>query len=416
MTTGEDAKLVRAGLLDAHERFAAVHAVPAFVRPVVAGSWRRSATAGVSPDGCRLPTRRLAAGELADYRDTHPLAAVLPVFQSLLGEPAGDGEHVFAVTDAAGMLLWVRGHPGVLDRAERMNFVEGALWSESRAGTNAPGTALVVGQPVHVLGAEHYNEAVHPWSCAAAPVRDPVNGRILGTVDITGGEGVASPHALALVRATARAAEAELARGRRIEGVRLRALGRDRALLDVDGHVQALSPRHSEIVTILALAHGGRSVDRLAVELSEVELGVSTVRAEMSRLRAVLGDGLLDSRPYTLRRPVSADFLSVAESLARGRVHEAMTVYAGPLLPSSQAPAVEEHRAALEQQLRGAVLASDDPSLLRRWVSTESGADDAVAWQALAAHLPRGVTRGAAAARARGLSEVFAASSQRRCS
>jgi hypothetical protein len=166
-------------------------------------------------------------------------------------------------------------------------------------------------------------------------------------------------------------------------------------------------------VVILGLAHGGRTADRLAVELSEVELGISTVRAEMSRLRALLGDGLLGSRPYALRRPVSADFLAVGELLAQGRVHEAMSVYTGPLLPSSQAPAVEEHRTALEQQLRGAVLASDDAGLLRRWVRTESGADDAVAWQALAAHLPRGSSRGAAAARARGLTEVLAASSQR---
>jgi hypothetical protein len=414
----EDATLVRARLRDARELFASAHTVPAFVRPVVAGSWRRSARAGVGVDGHRLPPVRMSDAELADYRSRHPLAVVLPVFRSLLGESAGDGKHVFAIGDADGMLLWVQGHAGVLGRAERMNFVEGAVWSESRAGTNAPGTALAVGQPVHVLGAEHYNEAAYPWSCAAVPIRDPADGRILGVVDITGGVGVASPHALALVRATARAAEAELARivpsGRRVEGVRLRALGRDSALLEVDGHVQALSPRHSEIVAILALARGGRSADRLAVELSEVELGISTVRAEMSRLRAVLGDGLLDSRPYALRRPVTADFLDVGELLACGRVQEAMTAYAGPLLPSSLAPVVEEHRTALEQQVRGAVLASDDVGLLRRWVSTESGAEDAVAWQVLAAHLPRGsVTHGAAAGRAHGLSDLFAASSQR---
>jgi len=146
---------------------------------------------------------------------------------------------------------------------------------------------------------------------------------------------------------------------------------------------------------------GARWPDRLAVELSEVELGISTVRAEMSRLRAVLGDGLLDSRPYALRQRVGAEFTAAGELLAEGRVHEALSVYSGPLL-SSCAPAVEEHRVALEQRLRGTVLASDDAGLLRRWVNTDSGTEDAVAWQALAAHLPRGASRGAAAARARG--------------
>lgn len=106
LRTGEDAKLVRAQLRDAHELYATAHTVPAFVRPVVAGSWRRSATAGASLDGTRLPPLRMTAGELADCRARHPLALALPVFQTLLGEPADAGGHVFAVTDADGMLLW----------------------------------------------------------------------------------------------------------------------------------------------------------------------------------------------------------------------------------------------------------------------------------------------------------------------
>jgi hypothetical protein len=71
------------------------------------------------------------AGELDDYRSGHPLAALLPMFGELLGERASDGEYIFAITDAAGTLLWVRGHRETLLRAERMNFVEGAASSGS---------------------------------------------------------------------------------------------------------------------------------------------------------------------------------------------------------------------------------------------------------------------------------------------
>ncbi len=247
---------------------------------------------------------------------------------------------------------------------------------------------------------------MHPWSCSAAPIRDPDSDRILGVVDITGGESAASPYALALVRAAAMAVRTELIGSRRPArpGVRIRALGRDDAVLEVDGRVRSLSPRHSEILVVLALAEGGRSAGRLAVELSEVELGRSTVRAEMSRLRAVLGDALLDSRPYALRRSATADFTTVAALLAEGRVHEAMAIYDGPLLPSSEAPFVREYRTALEQQLRGAVLASGDAQLVRRWVSAGWGSADVIAWQALATQLPRGsAAHGAAVARARGL-------------
>ncbi|MFF9777953.1 GAF domain-containing protein [Streptomyces sp. NPDC013978] len=82
-----------------------------------------------------------------------------------------------------------------------------------QAGTNAPGTALELGHPVQIVNGEHYNSAAHAWSCAAAPVRDPATGPLLGVVDLTGGSTIATPRALAAVRAAALAAEAELARG-----------------------------------------------------------------------------------------------------------------------------------------------------------------------------------------------------------
>ena len=113
-----------------------------------------------------------------------------------------------------------------------------------------------------------------------------------------------------------------------------------------------------------------------------------TLRAEMSRLRTLLGDGLLGSQPYALRRPVTSDFATVLDLLAEGRVGEAVAAYPGPLLPDSEAPAIVDYRAMLEQQLRAEVLASGDAMLLRRWVNAVWGADDAAAWQALAGQLP----------------------------
>ncbi|MEU6849410.1 GAF domain-containing protein [Actinacidiphila alni] len=372
-------------------------------RPLVAESWQRSASAGANPSGGRPPPIRMARDELADYRPRHPLAALLPLFRRLLGASAADDGHVFAICDADGMLLWVEGDTAALSRAERIRFVEGAVWTEAQAGTNAPGTALAVGRPVQIRGSEHFSAAVHPWSCAAAPIRDPADGRLLGVIDITGDRGVGTPMALALVRATALAAEGEL--GRHAAGataaapvVRLKALGRDRAVVETDGQIRRLSPRHSEIVVALALAGGGMTGERLAVDLSELDLGSSTVRAELTRLRTVLGPGVLGSRPYALLPPVRSDFGAVLALLAEGRVDRAMALYAGPLLPSSQAPTVVEHRRALKQQLRGAVLADGDPALLRRWVDTCWGADDATAWLTLAHRLTDGSPQQAAAA------------------
>jgi GAF domain len=432
---GEDPLQVSLRLGDAHQRFMLSHLIPRGVRPVVAASWRRCAVTGLSGAG-NLPPVRLDTAGLADYRSRHPLAAVMPVFRDLLGDQSGDCAHVFAITDATGILLWVEGDIATLRRAERMNFVPGAGWSEADAGTNAPGTALVTRSPVQIFTAEHYNTLVHGWSCVAAPVRDPASGQILGVIDLTGGANVASPHALALVRAAARVAEAELAcraaatRGRAVAAdlassagrlraadpsgsapaaIQLTALGRDCALARVDGRTLQLRPRHSEIAVILALTPGGLPGPRLAVQLSETEIQPVTLRAEMSRLRALLGDGLLGSHPYEFRRPVGTDFGTVLGLLAQGRVADAVAAYSGPLLPDSEAPAIVDCRAALDQQIRAEVLASGDAAILRHWLNAPWGTGDDAAWRALASALPAGSPqRAAAAARARALDQQMA--------
>src|SRR4051794_24362745 len=91
-----------------------------------------------------------------------------------------------------------------------MHFVAGACWSEDVAGTNAPGTALAIDHAVQIFGSEHFRRPVQPWSCSAAPVHDPLSGVLLGAIDVTGGDHVASPHVLTLVRATVAAVESEL--------------------------------------------------------------------------------------------------------------------------------------------------------------------------------------------------------------
>jgi hypothetical protein len=408
---GEDLRSATLRLSRAREGFMASRSVPSGVRPVVAASWRRCARADLSPDG-RLPPVRLDTAGLAERRSGHPLAALLPVFRELLGGQCEDRDHIFAVMDQAGTLLWVEGDSATLRRAAGMNFVAGAGWSEADAGTNAPGTALAAMRPVQIIAAEHYNALVHRWSCAAAPVRDPASGQVLGVIDITGGESVASPYALGLVRVAARVAEAELARRGAPAGagwcplivpgedarlapgaIRLAALGRDNVLAEVDGRTVQLRPRHSEIAVLLALAAGGLPGPRLAVRLSEEEIHPVTLRAEMSRLRTVLGGEPLGSHPYAFRRPVTLDFTAVLGLLGQGRVAEAVAAYRGPLLPYSEAPAIVEHRAALDRQLRAEVLASGDAALLRHWVSAGWGADDVEAWQALARALPGAAQR-----------------------
>ncbi|MEU5437558.1 GAF domain-containing protein [Streptomyces sp. NPDC020719] len=385
LEAGADPAERTGALRRAHDTFTSAGRVVRPVRPLVAASWRRSARARVCPDG--TASVELGEDELAAYRDGHPLARAMPVIRELMGAYARDGEHLVAVCDAQGRLLWVEGHPVTRRRADRMNFVPGARWAESAVGTNAPGTALTEDRPVQVFSAEHFRRPVHPWTCAAAPLHDPRTGRLLGAVDITGGDGLAHPHSLAFVQAVARAAETELAllappsTG---AAIGLNALGRDEAVLMAAGRKVRLSRRHSEFMVLLACHPEGLTGDQLLVDLYEDEsVTPVTIRAELSRLRRLLGPDLLCSRPYRLALPVDADFDTVARRLGSGAVAAAMNAYAGPLLPSSQAPAIVRMRTRLAGQLRAALIERADPGLLADWARSPWGAEDRTAWRAL---------------------------------
>ncbi|WP_033339672.1 helix-turn-helix domain-containing protein [Catenuloplanes japonicus] len=379
------------------------------VRDVVAESWQRSAVASVDPD-TTAPTD-LTDGELSDYRASHPLARVLPLFRDLLGGLADDGENLMAVCDAGGRLLWVEGHTSVLRQAAAMNFVPGARWDETHAGTNAPGTALAVDHSVQIFATEHFSRPVQRWTCAAAPIHDPASGRLLGAVDLTGGDHLANPHSLALVAATARAAEALLATSPDRPGPRavVTALGRDEAVLTVGGRRTRLGRRHSELLTLLLCHPEGRTGEQLALDLyGEDHQQPVTVRAELSRLRRALGPALVGSRPYRVEPGVGADFLSLPRLLDAGLVREALDSYAGPLLPGSDAPGIVRLRRTLEDGLRAAIFGAGDPALLDTWVRAEWGADDLQAWEALASALPAGSPRrGLAITRLRALHREY---------
>lgn len=392
----------------AHEAFLTAGTTPERVRDVVRRSWERSAL--LDPE-TTAPVD-LADDALESYRAGHPLARVLPLFRDLLGGIAQDGAHLMAVCDAYGRLLWVDGHPGVLRHAERMNFVPGARWDEAHAGTNAPGTALAVDHSVQIFATEHFVRPVQRWTCAAAPIHDPLSGRLLGAVDITGGDHLATPQSLALVRATARAAEAFLLAGAapaEPDVLHVAALGRDEAQLRIGGRRIRLGRRHSELLVLLTEHPEGRTGEQLGLDLyGDDRLHPVTLRAELSRLRRALGEDVLDSRPYRLRPAVRADFRTVTELLERGDPAGALQAYAGPLLPGSDAPGVARLRRLLDGQLRAAVLATADAGLLAAWTATPAGAGDLAAWQALARALPPGAPRRPLAlARARQLAQEY---------
>jgi hypothetical protein len=348
-------------------------------RSVIAASWRRSVRAGVEPEaaaGCA--PHELDCDSLAQRREESGLEPALPVLRDLLGAHARDAHHLLILTDSAGHLLWVEGDRETRGLAEGVDLVAGSLWSEAAAGTNAMGTALAVDHAVQVFSAEHVRAAVHGWTCSAAPLHDPRTGRLLGCVDLTGPANTAHPHSLALVAAAAQAVGALLAPPTDADqscAIRIEALGVDNAMVRLRDRALKLSRRHSELVVLLAANGHGLSAEQVALELFGERGKPVSARAELSRLRRLLGNNLA-ADPYHLVGPVEADFLEVQRRIEEGRGRSALEHYPGSLLPSSEAPGVAELRHGIDAGVRSTVIRSGDDMLLKHWLESPAGRDD----------------------------------------
>jgi transcriptional regulator of acetoin/glycerol metabolism len=396
---GSNPAMLSRYLNEAHDAFVSTGSTDPALRSLVRESWRRSVEGGLDPEQARARIR-LDGDALAAIRDAHPLAPGMPVIRRLLVETAADAGLLVAVSDAAGQLLWVEGDASLRSLAEGMHFVEGADWSEASVGTNAPGTALALDRPVQIFGAEHLARQVTPWSCSAAPIHDPDTGAILGVLDLTGGDEVVTPQSLTLVRATVAAVEAELRIERLAPQPRasvvtsgwsapgLDVLGGHGATLRHGATTTRLSLRHSEILLLLTESGDGMTTAELAVALSDDEQAQVTVRAELSRLRAVLGPLELASRPYRLATEIDTDVAGVRADLAAGQLRRAVARYRGPVLPASTSPAVERLRDELHMHVRSRLLVSDDVDALLSFADTAHGRDDLEVWERVLSVLP----------------------------
>lgn len=389
---------------------------PVAPRPEIDASWQRMRRFGVRPDQATggVPLER---EELEHRRRTTALGDAMCTVQDTLRGLVDTSSQILVVADEDGRVLWRGGDAGVLRSAAGVRLEEGSAWAEQVTGTNAIGTALAMREPVQVHSAEHFVSSLHDWTCAAAPVLDPRDGRVLGVVDVSGPATGFHPSTLALVRSAARLAEGELRERHRCAVERLRSVaapilcripGRavvvdthgwtaavtgvapvdrlplpksfgagpvwhpslgpctveplpggwllrvdeaaaredgapSRVVLDLSrprrwsisvsgsagSWVQQLTPRHAELLYVLAVRRGGRTAAQLAADVFGDATRTVTVRAEMSRVRRHLA-GVLAHRPYRFREEVEVE--------VRGPLDPA------DLLPHSTAPAVLDAR------------------------------------------------------------------------
>ncbi|MBD5800977.1 Cyclic di-GMP phosphodiesterase Gmr [Azoarcus sp. Aa7] len=187
------------------------HAGNGVLRDVIGESWRRCLLGRVDPARGEAPAR-VEHDDLDTLRAANErlIAASAPFLMQSRDQLAQTGT-VMVLTDPQGVVLDVEGDPQLRQAIGEFGMTPGNNWSESGIGTNAIGTALTLAQPIQVHGAEHFCEPIQRWTCSASVIRDPVDGSVVGALDISGMSGDYSTHSLPLVVTTANSIENRLA-------------------------------------------------------------------------------------------------------------------------------------------------------------------------------------------------------------
>ncbi len=191
------------------------------VRSVIYQSWVRSNTSGVKPDQFAAPSlERNNAHSKATF-DQGELRRAAQVTMSRIGDLLSGAEAMLLLTDRDGVILETVGDKFTLSRAGKINLNVGGVWSEDASGTNGIGTALWTGQPVYVHGEEHFCEGMKAWSCAAAPIRDPIDHSIIGVINLSGLTAIFQKHNAAFAATAAQDIELVLEQQQSLLNIRL---------------------------------------------------------------------------------------------------------------------------------------------------------------------------------------------------
>ncbi|MFD7306713.1 GAF domain-containing protein [Promicromonospora sp. NPDC059942] len=242
-------------------------------------SWQRSEEYGVPLDDIEPVFTGTYDDESLFYQCGQEVLTSL--HRTLAGEPVS-----LLLTDADGLVLdRLSGDRALLRSLDAVHLAPGFSYAEREAGTNGLGLALADRAPTVVRADEHYALSLCTYTCAAAPVLDPVTGRVEGAVNLTTWSRSSSDLLLALAQSAAGTTAAlMLARSRgqtprpqpRGEVFRIEKPGAAPGAGSLDG----LSPAWTEAV---ARASAGVAEGRIVAAVGEPGSGRATLLAQALR-------------------------------------------------------------------------------------------------------------------------------------
>lgn len=172
----------------------------------ISRSHQRCIDAGLSKD--MIFSQKILSGqELKEVLDNKKvLIKTAEPFMKQLNDFVQSANFLTILTDQEGIILQVFGNDYILKEASNLKMVPGASMAENCIGTNAMGTVLVEKIPMQLVADDHFIKCYHRWTCSCAPIKDP-DGKIIGTLDLTGNTDFVHPHTLGMVVAAAHALE-----------------------------------------------------------------------------------------------------------------------------------------------------------------------------------------------------------------
>ncbi len=184
----------------------------------IAESWQRCRERGLDP--IHIPVSAYMDPDEYEARKAKHryLSSIARPFMEKIYQRLEQSRYVAVLYDPEGYHLFRIGQRADFQRASQFAIREGICLSEEVLGTNGFALAKRGGEPVQIVGCEHYHSMLHYVVGSYAPICDPSSGNLIGVVGVAGARTLPSPHTLPLVVAASEAIHnsIKLERGRNV--------------------------------------------------------------------------------------------------------------------------------------------------------------------------------------------------------
>ncbi|SHF04140.1 PAS domain S-box-containing protein [Desulforamulus putei DSM 12395] len=173
-------------------------------------AWQRCLKNGINPFKLKIECLSEAELQYRKARVREIIRLLEPHLQTIKRTVSTHSDHYFiVVADHEGYVMEV-----YCDKESASGFCDlplypGVCFAEKYVGNNGIGSVLAIKKPLAVIGAEHYIEIFHKWSCVGAPILDD-DGAVMAVIEVSIPCGSESPYTFSLTVAAAKAVEAAL--------------------------------------------------------------------------------------------------------------------------------------------------------------------------------------------------------------